>query len=350
MDRQFYRGHRAGLEIDRGPCQFFVCCHGPRFVLDLLLLLGPDARSYMEAFAKCEIEWISKLGMSPKAQNQTGARHSPEAHIHSLQKWLALVPAILPSAPFCDPTLLHPDLSGGNILVAGDSSNLAVSGIIDWQGASIRPMFDFIPPPFLMTKPEKVRKLHVNAQGAADNDTPSADILDGQQAVTSRFLRILSELSPSLHQSMSSPHLEKLQDAKYYSAHSWSDGLPLLDVALISIYESYGDDIPLHPDHPHCPASFNDEERLKVLKDLPFHHQEAMLENYARQYLQHSGIIWQEDGSVPPDRFEEAQRAITELYARAVKSMAAEQHEVDAFNQAWPYRKGKFTLTADVCT
>lgn len=288
-------------------------------------------------------------------QNQNGARHTPDAHIASLQKWLTLVPMILPRAPFCEPSLSHPDPSGTNILVTDkkrDMGHMAVSGIIDWQGATIRPMFDFSPPRFLTMEPNKIRELGINTYNDEGNDDLPARSLNapsGQELVVINYSKQILELSPPLYKVLSSPHLEKVRSGKYYSSYSWSDGLRLLDLALTSICESYGADIPLHPDYPTCPVSYTDEECQQLLVDLEFHSQEALLENHARRWLAKYGIDWQEDGSVSADRFEEAQDATNELYAIAIKPLSQEQHSVDALNRAWPYRTNKFTLTSEVC-
>lgn len=350
VDRQFYRGNRVGMDIDRGPCKSAAPFPIWSRYTDYFLLVGLNARSYVEAFAKCEIEWIRKNGLSPAAQNQTGARHTPDAHIASLQKWLTLVPMILPHALLCEPFLSHPDMSGANILVAGEKRDMVVSGIIDWQGASIRPMFDFSPPRFLMTESDKIREIGTHSDRG--NDTLPASLPtapSGQELVVINYIKNILELSPPLYEVLSSTHLEKVRSGMYYSSHSWSDGLPPLNVALGSICDSYGDDIPSHPDYPTCPVSYTDEERQQLLVDLKFHSQEALLENYARRWLAKYGIDWQEDGCVLADRFEEAQDAINELYAIAVKPLSQEQHRVDALNRAWPYRTNKFTLTAEVC-
>lgn len=290
--------------------------------------------------------------MSPAVQNQTGARHTPDAHIAAIQKWLTLVPVILPRAPFCEPSLSHPDLSGANILVTGEKRDMTVSGIIDWQGASIRPMFDLSPPRFLMRKPHELRELGIGSHSDDGNDAlsgSSPNAPSGQELLVMDYLEQIRELSPPLHEVFTSLHLELVRSGKYYSSYSWSDGLPLLDVAITSICDSYGDDIPSHADCPACPVSYTDEERQQLLVDLKFHSQEALLENYARRWLAKYGIDWQEDGCVPADRFEEAKDAIDELYAIALKPLSQEQHRVDALNRAWPYRTNRFTLTGEVC-
>lgn len=320
--------------------------------------IGRNVSSYVEAFAKCEIEWIREGGMSTKAQNHVGAHHAPESHIRSLHKWLALTPAILPTHDVLrQPVLSHPDLSAANILVTGENADLAVSGIIDWQGASIGPMFGLLPPPFLQAEPEDVRQLDIHghmqnpSDGAgAPSATRTAADSSGQEVVARSYLTALYERSPELYDTLSSPHLEKLKAGIYYSAHSWSDGLPLLDNALLDICDSYGKDIPSHSDHPECPASFTEEERTSVGVDLKFHHQQEVLERVLTEHLGKRGMAWREDGDIPSHQFDDAQKALAELYAKATKGLASEPRSMDAFNRAWPCRKGRISLTSEVCT
>jgi len=247
-------------------------------------------------------------------------------------------------AALCRPVLSHPDLSGSNILVSNQHTTLAISGIIDWQGASIRPQFDIFPPPFLMTRPDKVRQIDVHRE---NKGTSVSGEVSGQEMLTERYVNSLFQLSPLLHDVLSSSHFEKLRAGKYYSSHSWSDGLPLLNDALIAICDSYGKDIPLHINYPSCPISFTPDEREKNEADLKFHHQEAILENLADQMLAKSGIAWQEDGNVPVDQFVDAQEVLKKLYGKGAKALSGER--LRAFDRAWPYRKDKFTLTSEVC-
>lgn len=344
VERQLYRGERHRMEIDRGPCKPFDLLRS-EWLAHFKIRVGSDVESYIRAFSDAEIKWLGKFATSPKAQIQNGAHHSPASHIHSLERWNHLVPAILPTqSALCHPTLSHSDLSGANILVSRDNSCFAISGIIDWQGASIRPLFDIFPSPFLMTQPGKVREIDVQrgSNGQAHSGETST-----QEVLTERYVKSLFRLSPLLYNVLSSAHLEKLRAAKYYSSHSWSDGLPLLNEALIAIGDDYGKGIPLHDDYRSCPVTFTPEEREKNDADLKFHRQEALLEHLADRFLSKHGITWEEDGSVPAHQYDAAQKAVEELYDIGTKVLSGER--LRAVDRAWPYRKGKFTHTAELC-
>jgi len=87
---------------------------------------------------ECEIEWLHAFDDSLVVKIQNGAHHSTSSRIHRLEQWLAVAPAVLPRhCEPCYPALSHPDLSASKILIKGEESNVAISGIIDWQGATV---------------------------------------------------------------------------------------------------------------------------------------------------------------------------------------------------------------------
>ena len=62
----------------------------------------------------------------------------PSEHIESLESYLKIAPALLPSNEFLQPVLRHPDLQPNNIFVSDD---LDIVGLIDWQHAAVLPLF-----------------------------------------------------------------------------------------------------------------------------------------------------------------------------------------------------------------
>ena len=60
----------------------------------------------------------------------------------------AAVPYIIPlnDSDICGPTLWHPDLSLGNLLVS-ETGSAVLHGLIDWQHISVFPYFNFLSPP-----------------------------------------------------------------------------------------------------------------------------------------------------------------------------------------------------------
>lgn len=64
---------------------------------------------------------------------------SPQEHIETLEKYLQIAPHLVPKHEgLLRPILRHPDLQPNNIFVSDD---LDILGIIDWQHASVLPLF-----------------------------------------------------------------------------------------------------------------------------------------------------------------------------------------------------------------
>ncbi|PLN78446.1 phosphotransferase family protein [Aspergillus taichungensis] len=116
---------RATLPINRGP-----------FINTLDVLRAPALK---------EITWLQEYGR-PRFSFQRAYRESmdyrlsqPGDHIRSLKAYLKLAPNLLPSDGSLNrPLLRHPDLQPDNIFVSDD---LDIVGLIDWQHASVLPLF-----------------------------------------------------------------------------------------------------------------------------------------------------------------------------------------------------------------
>ncbi|RAK73131.1 phosphotransferase enzyme family protein [Aspergillus fijiensis CBS 313.89] len=133
-----------------------------------------------------ELAWLRAYGR-PRFPFERAYREStnyrlsdPSEHIASLEFYLKIAPELLPPDEFLRPVLRHPDLQPNNIFVSDD---LDIVGLIDWQHASVLPVFlaagilkffqnyddpgslDFRPPPTPdlddMEEEEKAEALHV---------------------------------------------------------------------------------------------------------------------------------------------------------------------------------------------
>ncbi|PWY93129.1 phosphotransferase enzyme family protein [Aspergillus sclerotioniger CBS 115572] len=115
---------RASLHIDRGPCK--------------------DPIDVLRNPALKELVWLRAYGQ-PRFPFERAYRESmdyqlsdPSEHIASLESYLKIAPALLPSNELLRPVLRHPDLQPNNIFVSDD---LDIVGLIDWQHASVLPLF-----------------------------------------------------------------------------------------------------------------------------------------------------------------------------------------------------------------
>jgi hypothetical protein len=61
-------------------------------------------------------------------------------HIETLEHLHSALPHLVPSAPFCRPTLWHRDLHGDNVFTT-EAAPFKITSLIDWQWTSIQPLF-----------------------------------------------------------------------------------------------------------------------------------------------------------------------------------------------------------------
>lgn len=95
----------------------------------------------MAAIAQREMAWIRQFAVPRKSGSPTeafGTQNSPESHISMVQKYLSIIPYLLPADDeITSSCLCHTDLHPGNLFV---KSNRIIS-VIDWQGMWAEPLF-----------------------------------------------------------------------------------------------------------------------------------------------------------------------------------------------------------------
>ncbi|KDR84192.1 hypothetical protein GALMADRAFT_205913 [Galerina marginata CBS 339.88] len=340
VDRRFYRGERARMDIDRGPWK--------------------DIHSYIEAAVDCEIKWIEAHSNSPSAQKQLGARHTAAQHISLLNQWLSLAPAVLPSPEYCQPTLSHPDLHAANIFVNDES--MSVTGIIDWQGACVRPLFETPIPQFVDVDTSNLIYAKLTTDDLpvfpdnfdAMSDAQKLEALAEMTQIASKacLLGLVSRTHPALYASLRLLQMEYLRRTIYYSSYSWADGLPLLEQTLMSLTAAYGGYIPVNPESPICPLSFSEADVRRhetEFKDII--HAEEWLDSHATTLLKTYGFTVYKDGSVDEEAFEEARKKADECFVDILTTIARERGKESAerFRHHWPLREGKFVHSMESC-
>ncbi|CAK1366384.1 unnamed protein product [Cercospora beticola] len=108
---------------------------------------GPalTAQQVLEDGARKEIAWLRAHG-KPRLPFDRGYREmfsydkvDPREHTASLEKFLKIAAYIVPEEDWLDkPVIRHPDLNPNNIFV---DDNFNITSIIDWQHATILPLF-----------------------------------------------------------------------------------------------------------------------------------------------------------------------------------------------------------------
>lgn len=99
----------------------------------------------LKAVGEREILWLQRYGEKRYPREPFyrelyhGQKVDPQAQIQHLVDYLKVAPHLVPKVEQLNvPTIRHPDLSPSNILIS-DSGD--ITGIIDWQHATILPIF-----------------------------------------------------------------------------------------------------------------------------------------------------------------------------------------------------------------
>lgn len=108
-------------------------------------MLGGNSEEVVKAVGERELQWLQRFGQKryprePLYREFYGHQKvDPQVQIGHLLNYLKLAPHIVPKElELSMPTIRHPDLSPSNIFVS-DSGE--ITGIIDWQHATILPIF-----------------------------------------------------------------------------------------------------------------------------------------------------------------------------------------------------------------
>ncbi|KAL1667791.1 hypothetical protein GGF50DRAFT_124587 [Schizophyllum commune] len=332
VHREFWRAGRHALDIDRGPWES---------VHDYMYALGACARASIEAAPDPDKDgtyrdWIAKFEM--------------------------LVPDLAPDG-YIALVLWHPDLSANNIIVDRDESSYRLSGIIDWQGATVGPYYrqfalpqpyDFDPKsePRVVYSEERTPELAVELD---DLDQESKEVV--QYTLRRAWRAYLHELvlrkeDPRLAEDLCNPtsHMAILR-AVTSPAHTINRGsrwLPLILRDIASVWSLWGvivgvddDGTPIDP----FPFAFSEEEAERA-------HEEA--DRFVRglsmceDVLAGLGLRWEDEGIVPAERFEEVKKAVEEAW-RAALDAAPSEEERARIETSWPLQDGKPSLSADRC-
>ncbi|KAI9507088.1 kinase-like domain-containing protein [Russula earlei] len=122
-------GRRAKLDVNRGPYQSAE-----------IALIAPAHKelAYLKRFGQPILPLRRERRPSYKYQQQL-----PSYHVENLERYVDITSSLVPRDPtlsrFC---IRHPDLQQNNIIVSrSPDSDCKVVGLIDWQHASILPMF-----------------------------------------------------------------------------------------------------------------------------------------------------------------------------------------------------------------
>ncbi|QRV83181.1 phosphotransferase enzyme family protein [Ceratobasidium sp. AG-Ba] len=292
-----WRGERARLEVDRGPCKFIA----PKLVyrdLQALGLPGPDVLSYIHGVIRIHQAWLANCAR-PYAVNSP-PRHfddlEPLAHQQLLEKFRMLCPGLLPPADLCMHVLWHKDLHSKNILVSGSPKSSIT--LIDWQSTSVGPLFQQATSAlFVQYHGDPRISLFDEARLPDDFDSlPWHDkiYLKHQRRLALRHLYYLTHGEPLSLQAQRWSRIVPLSAAIDESSRTWDLGLGTLREHVLGLIGAWNAESP-------CPFAIGYGERER-------HEQEQAR---MRAYQEHVKRLYklleaEGDGWVPNERYEDA--------------------------------------------
>ncbi|TFK39015.1 kinase-like domain-containing protein [Crucibulum laeve] len=347
VDRLFYRSQRAHMDLDRGPWL--------------------DVKSYLHAIVDCETTWIREYSSSPNARAQPGSREPAEAHLQAYDYVLKLASHILPSEPCLNvPTLNHPDLHPGNILVQG-SQPMSITALLDWQGTCVRPPLEnFTVPRIFSIRDGSLKYVAVDVENSKlKSPTPKglAALSEDEQARAS--FEVQRGLGLMLYARLIRQALTE-QGMPLVLYEAMFDSLPLLTLArnlLWASFRSYEDGL---SNLYHVLLTWNYEFcTTNNLDGAPIPFPEEVIEDHfdkleaervsdklqmaiARRLISECGIQVVAEGEVREEDYERARKELDEfrtLFLDAVES----DDEKAVIEREWPFQDGKWVITAEKC-
>jgi len=118
--------------------------------LELIETVDENAEAALVAAARKELEYLKQFGrpLLPFQRERREAyeyeEQSPLDHIENLERYLLIASSLVSKNSAFHPfRIRHPDLQPSNVIVSKspDSNQLKIVGLLDWQHASILPLF-----------------------------------------------------------------------------------------------------------------------------------------------------------------------------------------------------------------
>ncbi|RPD75417.1 hypothetical protein L226DRAFT_462197 [Lentinus tigrinus ALCF2SS1-7] len=317
---ELWRGTRKQLDTYRGPWS------------DCLSLVTDTIRCQQERLAK-----FANPRIPTDASFLDEEDASPAFHIKVLDQLISCAPATMPSPELCVPTLWHTDMHQGNIFV--DPSTFMITSIIDWQWATIAPLYmqATIPRAFFYTG----HNIELPSQRLGkprlppDFDSLSADqkrsvMEEYKDAAMFVWQQHLILEDPIWSAAVRLPQYTLRTRPLVEASRTWTDGLTTLRSLLLRMRDEWS---ALAGDGTPCPLQFSnkEEERIQMLVERRDNHAEMVrlvLENLWTRY----------DGMVSPEYYD---------VARMTCEASLPEWDAEAFGGPFPLQEGMRNLIAE---
>ncbi|TFY73977.1 hypothetical protein EWM64_g10035 [Hericium alpestre] len=249
-----------------------------------------------------------------------------DAYCRLISDYEKLIPHIAPK--HSSYILWHPDLHASNILITDTPPSCKLTGIIDWQGATVAPYYlqlD-IPPAYTAEEHTLVNSSH------EDGPELSSDVndLDDEQQRRAHLAH-RHALRQRLHEIFMHDQDPELAEEFFLTCRAvWS--------AAVGVDE---DRAPLVP----FPIEINDADERQIKEEWSTIRRDASM---CDELLQRLGIPLDGEGIVDAGQYEAAKHAVEDAKEAAIND-APSQCEKERIANVWPLQDGKVSLTAESC-
>ncbi|EEP82721.1 predicted protein [Uncinocarpus reesii 1704] len=315
---ELWRSGRETMNLDRGPWR------------------RPE--DYAKAMGNNEIAWIKKYA-SPRMNYYVSLKDPelPDQALALLLKYLEAIPHLIPNDPEAATNVLwHPDLHLDNVFV--DPATGKITSIIDWQGASVAPMFYQSCVPRMFRHYGPVREGWVVPSRPDNFDTLGAeDQARVDQELENETMHKYYEAMVAKH----APHhwriLNQQRDINHRRRPTWlvtgvweNKDLFFLRYSLISIAALWDR---LRPDEmTECPVNFTPEDLYRHTKE-----DENMTGIGKMLKLFRDQEVLPVDGMVDPEDIEAA-KMNSQKFKDVFVGLAKDEEERELFSKLWPYQ------------
>ncbi|RAK95537.1 phosphotransferase family protein [Aspergillus ibericus CBS 121593] len=304
---KWWFAERASLRIDRGPWE--------------------DPIDVLRNPALKELAWLRAYGR-PRFPFERAYRESmdyrlsdPSEHIASLESYLKIAPALLPSNELSRPP--------NNIFVSDD---LDIVGLIDWQHASVLPLFLASGIPKFFQNYDDPESLHFRPPPRPDlegmDEEEKADILHDFQRRHTHFFYL------AFTQRFNEPHFRAMEHATNmltrrifnHASEPWEGNNIPLQADLVLLTKSWHE----YSTDP-CPVSFSTTRADSIM------HLQGLQEEVDLQLKQIRNVIGiGVDGWTPAEDYEAACARARQMKVDGLASLDTD-HEREMTNRHWPF-------------
>lgn len=256
----------------------------------------------------------------------------PYEHSSLVSRFLQLAPHLIRPGSSSAPTLRHPDLSLGNILLAPGSTKIV--SIIDWQDAVIFPRFMQAGYP-AFCEHDSSRPQSLRIPSLPDHFDQMG--IEGQRQSRATFrleeANLYYTAATGVHNDqhmdvLKLPYLGMLQYLLRQTGYPWDADVINLRAALACITSPT---VWSMISSAACPVVFSDEEREAAIAESQEWNESEQLLSQVREHLNIDP-----EGGTEPDNFERAVEGNRQFRMEMVRQAESDQHEICWRN--WPYK------------